>query len=218
LHVFQWRESIAKDIVMYDFTLNTGDLFFPEELATYWPYYTLKSIDYVLLGNEEKRSFCLSADFSSLTYYWIEGMGSTRRFLETRERLIYESIYGTDWNNTYISDEGVCEKKLVYFYKDNEVLWSHPNYPKGLTSNNASIKTLSVSLFPNPMENNSLIVSSSPLKQIQIFDVKGILLSNDKADGKFQFSIYKKSLNAGIYYVKVTLQNGLCETKCLIIK
>jgi hypothetical protein len=217
--VFQWKESIDEDIVMYDFTLDINDLFFPLEINTYGPHYKVENIDFVLLGTEERRELSLSADFSSLKYDWIEGMGSTRRFLETRERLTYELIYGRDWDllPLFPSNEEVYEKRLVCFYQDDKILWQDADYRQSL-SNDIPIKTSSINIFSSPADDRPLIVSSIPLQQIQIYDARGILRSNDKADGKFQYPVYNQSLSAGIYYVKVRFQNGQSETKRIIIQ
>ncbi|MDR2058205.1 MAG: hypothetical protein LBP83_08005, partial [Dysgonamonadaceae bacterium] len=63
--VFQWRESIDFDIVMYDFTLEVGSFFCPFELNSYMPLYEVERIDSVLLGNETRKRLCLLFEFSS---------------------------------------------------------------------------------------------------------------------------------------------------------
>ncbi|MDR2057771.1 MAG: T9SS type A sorting domain-containing protein, partial [Dysgonamonadaceae bacterium] len=105
------------------------------------------------------------------------------RFLETRERLTYEvlyGLYGNDWYKHFPTDKDVYEKRLIHFYLNDEIVWTHPDYT------NITIPSThdSVHIYPNILDNESMIISSTPLQQIQIYDVSGRLVLNCKVNGK----------------------------------
>jgi hypothetical protein len=203
-HYLSLFETENKDLLLYDFSLEIGA---PYPGLNSLVSFSLSDIDNVLLGNIERKRFSFSSDSPiGLKLYWIEGMGSTQNLFDPIEIRIADLYH----------------KRLICFSQNDEVLWLNPDFPDcdaHKKSDIAQIKPSFTRIYPNPMyETGALITSSSPLQQIQVYTINGSLILNIKAKGKLEYPLYKQSLAVGMYYVKITLQDGRIETKELIIK
>ena len=67
----------------------------------------------------------------------------------------------------------------------------------------------SFDFYPNPVKNKLNITSKSDLRNISVYNLSGQLVMNSKFPSK---KLDTSSLSAGIYMVKVELENGRNET------
>jgi hypothetical protein len=66
---------------------------------------------------------------------------------------------------------------------------------------------LSFSIFPNPTEGNLTINLENDVNSIQVIDVTGKIIISEKNISKGYKSMNLTSLNAGVYFIKVTSEN-----------
>ena len=192
----------VQDILLYDFTLAIND-----PLKT--PCDTesdlfLSEIDFIPLGNAERKRYHFIRDnIPSWKKEWVEGMGSTLNLFDPIEIIMADGYY----------------KKLICFSMNNEVLWLSPDFSdcSPHTGKPEPIKTASINIYPNPMNDALLITSSIPLQRIQIYNTNGGLLQDYDANVEFQYFLKKQTLSDGTYVVKITLQNGDIKVEKIII-
>ncbi|GHT24147.1 hypothetical protein AGMMS4957_16710 [Bacteroidia bacterium] len=143
------------DILLYDFTLEK-DAIYPG-CETMGKKVFLSEIDMIALGNIERRRFCFSSIpdpvLGTLTYNYIEGMGSPRNLFETIE---------------YIAWSAGCRKRLICFSQNDEVLWLSPDFKdcplkKGNGANKIET-TDREAVSIHYIAENRLIVSSLPMQ------------------------------------------------------
>ncbi|MGB3776510.1 MAG: T9SS type A sorting domain-containing protein, partial [Leeuwenhoekiella sp.] len=74
-----------------------------------------------------------------------------------------------------------------------------------------------ITLSPNPTPNTSKLVTSTPLKNVQVFDINGRTINQFDFAGKnvTKFELGDSNWKSGIYLIQVTTEEGL-ETLRLI--
>jgi hypothetical protein len=190
-----------EDVLLYDFTLETNSAYHDCEGD-----YILSDIQSVAVGNSHRKKYCFSSTFyPSLQKYWIEGMGSTLNLFEPVSEAIADAYF----------------KTLVCFSQNSEVLWMNPDYQdcNGSTAIEPVDKSSS-GIQINPVNEKSWLISSvSPMREICVYDAKGmLLLKQDTPPDCLRYTLNGQSLEPGIYLVNVLLQNTFSGQKKLIVK
>ena len=74
-----------------------------------------------------------------------------------------------------------------------------------ITKNDASI-----SLYPNPVKDALNITTDKNVQKVEVVDILGKTVLSSKADSK---NINVSSLNAGVYLIVITSENGVSTKK-----
>lgn len=88
-----------------------------------------------------------------------------------------------------------------------------------ISSNDNDIKSIQLSIYPNPVNDKLYIVKSEKLLDLQalrVVDITGRIQSINYYESKGQFIVDVSSLNSGIYFVLLTGTNG--DFVCKFIK
>ncbi|OAV75108.1 hypothetical protein Barb7_01309 [Bacteroidales bacterium Barb7] len=200
--------SDSTDLLLYDFGLEKGDS------VSFCSYYgsnpeEVWRIDTIKLGKTDRRRYFFDSnpyDFPWNTNFWIEGMGSVRRLFEP----IAESppTYG------YI--------QFVNFSVNGEVLYCSTYYPEwadGYPQSVAGLPALSpVRVYTDPVSGVFRVVSGEAISRISVYDSQGRLYKEKACGGEADYSINGKGLSAGVYIVKVRVQDGREETVKTVVK
>jgi Secretion system C-terminal sorting domain len=77
-------------------------------------------------------------------------------------------------------------------------------------------ESVQLSVVPNPAREYVMISSAteSPIQRIQLFDMNGSLIMNDKVNSNY-YAIYRNSLPAGMYIAKVQFAKGVVAQKVI---
>jgi hypothetical protein len=71
----------------------------------------------------------------------------------------------------------------------------------------------------NPVDEKSWLISSlSPMQEVRVYDARGMLVSRQDLRACLHYTLNEQSLESGIYFVKILLQNKFSEQKKLIVK
>ncbi len=120
--------------------------------------------------------------------------------------------------NPEIPKEGSIADLLT---QNDEVIYLNPHYfecPNSKLNSIDILKNLSTTIRWNPSGESYELISSLPLKQVQIYNIKGVLEQERLFDGDLQWILNTQGLSKGVYIVKSTIQNGELNIKKLIIK
>ncbi len=73
-----------------------------------------------------------------------------------------------------------------------------------------------ISVFPNPVFNQNVIVKSQyPIEQIELFDIAGKLIANYKGNAALNANIEVKDLTKGVYLIKVITSQNVFEQRLI---
>ncbi|OAV72873.1 hypothetical protein Barb6_00742 [Bacteroidales bacterium Barb6] len=190
--------SANTDMLLYDFGLEKG-----ESVSSCLYRKEVSDIDTVKLGKTDRRRYSFGG-----SSYWIEGMGSTN--------LLFDPIEV----DIPISDH--YHINLVNFSLNGEVLYYNPDYPEWANGNPQSVAELPsyspVCIYTDPVSGTFRIVSSGLMNRISVYDTQGRLYKETDGGGKTDYSIDSKGFSAGVYLVKVQMQNGTEETAKVVIR
>lgn len=78
----------------------------------------------------------------------------------------------------------------------------------------------SINMYPNPASGNVIfsLKNDDMLQNIQIFDIRGRLVSSEENISSNEKTISIETLNSGIYFAKITSEKGLTAVKKLIVQ
>jgi hypothetical protein len=76
-------------------------------------------------------------------------------------------------------------------------------------------KEVDFSLYPNPAKDQLNISSGSEITQVEIFNQLGQLVFSQVVKNEF-FNMNTSGFNSGIYYVKITTEEGMATRKVVI--
>ncbi|MBL4594447.1 MAG: T9SS type A sorting domain-containing protein [Flavobacteriales bacterium] len=199
-------DTISREVLLYDFSLNVGDTVQSFNVYAYNPssIHTKAVIDSIglttLNNNEVVRKFHLTPLFTHQPTYFIESIGGEFSFLIPLEPVFeYTSLL------TCVKDSGI-------------VLHNPGWHPCGSIvgiNNNYIINSL-FELYPNPNNGENILISGKDLNLIKIYNIhsqliKTVVIENDKTE----LSLINQS--KGIYLVKAQFSNGEIVTKKLIL-
>ncbi len=189
-------QNTMDEVIMYDFTLETGDVFvFSFENNVYCSYPGVNngiqemevintSIQFI--ADENRKVIEFENDGYGLPEVWIEGIGSNRGF---------------DPFNITIDITGL--NKLICFTKDETTYFFNNATECGFLQLPEIFKKKIV-LYPNPVKQTSQI-SLPPNNKgytIKIFDLNGKVL-NESYNQKDTFTIKATDFDTGLYFYQV---------------
>ena len=73
-----------------------------------------------------------------------------------------------------------------------------------------------ISIYPNPTHDN-LTIKAEGMRQISVFNLLGQMVYNEKMDSS-EFIINTSHLNAGIYMVRISTENGTTLRRVVVVK
>ncbi|OAV74771.1 hypothetical protein Barb7_01682 [Bacteroidales bacterium Barb7] len=196
-------ETGDEDYVLYDFGLGKGDTLCHFSSYPFDYSETILDVDTIkLLNNVERKLY----RFDGRSREVIEGVGSTKG-------LFAPMVYDSDDTNY---------KTFISFSLNGEVLYLNPEYPEwanGKPDSVAELPALSpVHIYTDPISGTFRVISGEPISRISVYNTQGRLFKETSCGGELEYVIDSKGLSAGIYIVKVRMQNGTEETVKAAIK
>ncbi|OAV75442.1 hypothetical protein Barb7_00945 [Bacteroidales bacterium Barb7] len=186
------------EYVLYDFGLGKGDTLRHFDYSE-----TVVNVDTIKLLNNVERKLYL---FHGTSQEVIEGVGSTK------------GLYGPLVHET----TGMSSKILISFCLNGELLYldsGHPEWANGNPQSVAELPSYSpVRVYTDPVSGTFRIVSSGLMNRISVYDTQGRLCKETDCGGEADYSINSKGLPAGVYLVKVQMQNGKEEKAKVVIR
>ena len=150
----------------------------------------------------------LSASYWDNKIAWYEnadGQGnfSVQQIISTNT-MAATSVYAAD-----IDGNGVIDV-LSASFDDNKIAWYENLHPLGVNEN----ALLVISVFPNPVKEvlNILTQNGSPISSIQVFDILGRLVIEEKHDFN---QVDVSNLGNGLLFVKIQTTEGVVTKKII---
>ena len=125
-------------------------------------------------------------------------------------QIIYSGYYQPV---TVIADDFNGDGKMdvaMILYTTDQIIWFENRGPLSIEENTATL----FSIYPNPTNGVLNINSSSTVSEITVYNNLGQLFLTSEEKNQIDIS----TLNEGIYFVKISNQNGQTETKKVIKK
>ncbi|HLW31395.1 MAG TPA: T9SS type A sorting domain-containing protein [Aequorivita sp.] len=122
-----------------------------------------------------------------------------------------ELIYTKSAPIPVIADDFNGDGKIdvaVGIYGANQIIWFENKGPLSIEENTTNL----FSIYPNPANNLLNIKSKTPISQITIHNNIGQLLLSSTKENQVDIS----ALSEGIYFVKISDENGLTEIKNIV--
>jgi len=198
--------------IIYDFSLQEGDsIYYPSVTnicsGTGWFY--IDSIRTISYFGTERNVFYLNNHYPNApNTIWIEGIGS---------------LGGVQYFNAFpmIWECG----ELTCCYHNDELLYQSANGEHwGCSFENVDIEEIkkdnSIILYPNPIDNISLLEFGNPKSEVfvlQVYDMTGKQLSVKTTNNSF-FKIQKKNYKQGLYFYQLINKNKLIYSNKFIIQ
>jgi hypothetical protein len=191
-------EDDYEDYLLYDFNLVSGDKI--PYLCDY-DFAEIKSVDFIELDGITLKRFILS-DYHGFT---IESIGNSNGLFHPIEQ---QPTSGTS-------------SKIISYMRDGKEMYSVEGYKDFLDNIFTPIKTVEnkklVDISHNP-HNESLTVSSQqPVAMVQLYNLQGNLLRKYSGIGQQNVVLQIRSLNAGIYIVKIVMQSGVSVSEKILL-
>ena len=190
--------NFTVEIQLYDFGKNIGDS------VNYgiWGKWPILSVDSILVGQYYRKRFEVLWD------YFIEGIGSTIQLLSPVTDI--PTKYYTHWD-------------LVCFKQDEQVLFINSNYNTcfhsfGITKNSV-IQKPSISISPNPFTQSTQITLNQTYQNIalEVYNLQGQLVAKHHYANCNEITLQRNHLPAGLYFLKLTLDNKATEVRKVVI-
>ena len=201
--VFFKRDTL-ESVLLYDFSLSIGDTF---SSPYAYPYiYEVISIDTINYESIQRRVFKIAIfGYNDVVGKWIEGIGNYEGLLfDMNIRTTTAHIWGR-----------------IRCYEHNEVLLYHNFFQGGndcitplISLDDISLQDNSITLYPNPANNQVNISSENVINLIEIFNSLGqsVYKTNVKSRKKI---IDINSLSKGVYVIGVNTENGYIKKKLI---
>lgn len=191
--------DIDEEILIYDFSVNSGDTIYLGNLFAVNEYMIVSEIDSIQInGNYRKRILFMYDDY--IWTEWIEGIGNTKGLLYTSGDI------PTDGSNHFL----VCYFHNDHlFYHNNEYDNCFPLYTDIKDLNTVDINALQV--YPMPITDVSYIDiknANNKYDKLYIFNSLGKIIKTIQLSNIEKIPIYKKDFIIGMYYFKLTSNNG----------
>lgn len=145
--------------------------------------------------------------------------GDTVILKNVSDVVVVEYSYGSEGgNNQSLAREPDFTGMFVQHlsHSTNPVAFSPGERNDGQSLSNLDFATANFSLYPNPVTNGSVTISSNSADamQVQVYDVLGKVVKNEILSNN---TLNVSNLNTGLYIIKIT-QNQNSVTKKLVIK
>ncbi|MFT4669763.1 MAG: hypothetical protein ACI9M9_000880 [Flavobacteriaceae bacterium] len=213
--IYRYDVTNSQDVIMYDFTLDVGDIFeFPQlmyesycaSLGSYnsLPEMTVVAVTTEMIANETRK--VIEFDYyseSGYTCFWIEGIGSSLGFDPVGDII--------DIGNAYL----VCYTKNGNTYFFNDATDCDNTTIVGITD----FSSEEITLYPNPVANRSILQlpAEASVDRIIILDIHGRIVK-DETLSKEYYLIDVMDYRSGIYFYQVFNNRGLVKTTQFIVK
>lgn len=218
--VYRYNENNGEDYIVFDFTLEMGDIFPIFEsvyssnplfssctdsflLSTVWvESLTVASVDFIEVAGETRKIISFEEN-GFLQYAWIEGIGNVSGF-----DLMDETVDVTEYSLlSCFTTNGV-----TYFFNDAT---SCENTTLGLTENLQD----KILLFPNPVKQTSILQWSeqNEIDVVKIISISGQIIREDLVSKNF-YTIDAMHFASGLYFYQVYSENKLIKTEKFVIK
>lgn len=177
--------------IIYDFSLSVGDTINWDRPEQDFKAYVF-DIDSLLIGSTFRKRINLGV-FGNLPDQWIEGIGSAFGFFSTFGDRSWEKVI----------HELMC-------YRDNHIpqLFFH-NYDCSMCDIVTSLVYQSsdqrLIIYPNPMENHTLIEVPEKVipTQLRVYDLSGRLVYFKTITGFEPIKLYRKDFKRGIHFLEI---------------
>ena len=125
--------------------------------------------------------------------------------------------YRIKLNNTIALGNTILNTAYIYFDFNEAIV---TNTVGTLYSTLSSLSTNNnidkISLFPNPVSNQNVIVkSNSPIAQIILFDITGKKVSEHNGNALYKAELDVRNLNNGVYTIKVITSTSAVEQRLI---
>lgn len=216
--IVPWPDT--NQILLYDFDLNIGDTFFDKykflNNDITWKY-KLENISTTTLTTNSRKQYDLTLVggpyFPSpcQNQTWIEGIGSTTTFFNTREQ----------------QPDGPCYIKSFGFYSPPQLTCFEQRYTQYMANscitlglNNSTVIKESVAILPNPNDGIFKIMIPENISNLKYFIIKDIFgnevfLQDNRLSGQLEFKI--NPIQKGIYFLILVVENGKTISQKLIV-
>ncbi|MEX0998330.1 MAG: T9SS type A sorting domain-containing protein [Flavobacteriaceae bacterium] len=204
-------QNTMDEVIMYDFTLETGDIFvFSYENNVYCSYSGdnngLEEMEVVntsiqFIADENRKVIEFENDGYGLSEVWIEGIGSNRGF---------------DPFNITIDITGL--NKLICFTKDNTTYFFNDATDCGFLHLPEVFKNKIV-LYPNPVTSKSKLQlpEVAKINSIKIYNPAGKIIKEENINTT-SFTINASQFKSGLYFYQVFSDGLLLKTDKFIVK
>ncbi len=186
----------SEEDLLYDFNQGLGDT------VNHWygmnPWFW--DLDYVIISNVDSFEICgeqrrrLTLDYGIEEVYVIEGLGS-----HTGLRPIYPIPDVGRTNVCYQDSSMECDP--CFFVSNNDIINNKPE----------------VNIFPNPSNGILNIESNQEIKTVEIFNTVGERIMTLHQIRNSLKTLHVNDVPRGIYYINVTLKNGITTSRKTII-
>lgn len=193
--------------VLYDFNLQIGDTlkgYLARNCSLGGNTDIISGIDSILVGNTYRKRWAISVMSFSPHAYLIEGISSSWGLLESPCLLIDGPEY-----------------TLTCFKQNDNVI-----YPDTTTSCNlittisgVSSKSISLSIYPNPFHTNATIQVNPEFEKgkLKFYNSLGLLVREEDISQRKTFTLFRKDLPSGIFFLQLINDNGQIITQKLIL-
>ncbi|MDR9397603.1 MAG: T9SS type A sorting domain-containing protein [Salibacter sp.] len=195
--VYAIHPDSTQEHLLYDFDVSVGDTVAVYQLIflTQKVEVIIESVDTLMINNIVHKRVKTESDFP-YDEYWLEGIGSTYGVLSPGS------------SNYPVSD--VSYPQLLCFERDGVKLFERQSFENCYAKDpNVSVdevrNDVSVKVFPNPTSNQLRIQSDLKISSFKVLSVTGQVL---KAGMLSDQVISVNALNAGVYFLEITTQEG----------
>jgi len=195
--------------LLYDFNVSVNDTIqFNGNPWTFTDFETMGkviAVDSVLIQDLYRKRIQVTSITGGFSEYWIEGIGSTNG-------LFYSANYWFD-----------SEYQLMYFYENDSLLYENEPYGECLylpLGNEEIELDTTIEVYPNPAhDKTTLNVNDLNFKafNVELYNSNGQLIDS-KLDNYSTINFELSNYTAGLYLLKIELENNDVVTKKLIIK
>jgi hypothetical protein len=190
------------DILLYDFSLETGDSILTGDGES---YAKVDTVIYKPFGNstDTLKQICFD---SGCNTRWIEGIGSLWGVLE-------------GLNAFFITGEIT---KLVCYYDNDNLVYHSPEFetcfPDSTSVSNLKFgNKKNIKIFPNPTSDKIIIHSlRSRIFEVEIYDLTGTCLYRNFNTGSNRIDLETNNLPKGMYVLKVRNEQDKISRKIVI--
>lgn len=124
--------------------------------------------------------------------------------------------YRIKLNNTIALGNTIENTAYIYFDYNDAIMTNTASTLYTTVSSVLSINSEEVSLYPNPVFNQNLILKSpNPIMQIELFDITGKLINTYNGNALFTSELDVRNLQKGVYIIKVINTQSVFEQRLI---
>jgi hypothetical protein len=192
------------EIVLYDFTLESGDTIFYSTLNSNIDYYkVVDSINFINISGQSRKRWFLSNSLYDLKDIWIEGIGSVHRY-----GLLYpnQPYIVTDGSTPYF---GCFTSTSVTYIDENSCSNSCPCDSWLVGENEKPNIKMDIEIFPNPTKDLiNIDLNNNKYQYLEIYNSNYKLVYKTKISNQNKIKINTSFFSKGLYSVKFTKENN----------